>query len=169
MADPFTLAMVAAGTSAVVGASGHLAVGKQQQVAHNYNADINERNAKAADQQAEQVVFAEELEIVKFRNEFEELQAATNQAQRYNGWIAEGGTPLKVALQNAIEADEEVETRRYNAKVGAQQLREGGVQERMQATLNRMYGRAARSAGRYKAMGSILGGVQQGATISMLA
>lgn len=169
MADPVTIALVAAGASAVVGASGALAQGKQQQAAYNYNADINERNAKAADQQAEQVIFNEELEIVRFRNEFDDLQAATAQAQRYNGWIAEEGTPLKVALQNAIEADEEVATRRYNAKVGAQQIREGGVQERMQANLNRMYGTAARRASRYQAAGSLLGGVQQGSTIYALA
>ena len=78
------------------------------------------------------------------------------QAFRYNGWIAEEGTPLKVALASAQEADEEIATRRFNAQVGAIELREGGVQERMQGQLNRMYGQAARRAGQYAAIGSLL-------------
>ncbi len=65
--------------------------------------------------------------------------------------------PLKVALASAQEADEEIATRRFNAEVGAIELREGGIQERMQGQLNRMYGKAARRAGTYSAIGSLLG------------
>ena len=133
-----------------------LSAGKQQQAAYDYNSDINERNAQVADTQAEQLVFQEEQNIVDFRKQFDDLQAATQQAFRYNGWIANEGTPLKVALANAQEADEEIATRRYNAKVGREELKEQGTQERMQGTLNRMYGRAARTAGRARAVGSLI-------------
>ena len=133
-----------------------LSAGKQQQAAYNYNSDINERNAQVADTQAEQLVFQEEQNIVDFRKQFDDLQAATQQAFRYNGWIANEGTPLKVALANAQEADEEIATRRYNAKVGREELKEQGTQERMQGTLNRMYGKAARTAGRARAVGSLI-------------
>ena len=57
----------------------------------------------------------EEVEIGRFRREFDNLQAATSQSFRFNGWMADTGTPLKVALANASEADEEVAIRRYNA------------------------------------------------------
>ena len=111
--------------------------GQQEQAAYNFNADVNERNAKAADQEAAQLIFTEEQQIVQFREDFQDLQDATQQAYRYNGWIAEEGTPLKVALANAQEADAEIETRRYNAAVGAQTLREKGVESRLQGQLNR--------------------------------
>ena len=133
------------------------AIGRQARAAaYNYNADINERNAKASDQEAAQLIFAEEEKIVEFREQFSDLADAQAQAYRYNGWIAEEGTPLKVALASAQEADEEIAARRYNAKVGSQELKEAGVQERMQGTLNRMYGRAARTRGRARAAQSII-------------
>ena len=91
---------------------------------------------QAGDQEAAQLVFTEEQKIVQFREDFQDLQDATQQAYRYNGWIAEEGTPLKVALANAQEADAEIETRRYNAAVGAQTLREKGVESRLQGQLN---------------------------------
>ena len=72
--------------------------GQQQQAAYNYNADINERNAKTADQEAAQLIFSEEQNIVEFRQQFSDLQDAQAQAFRYNGWIAEEGTPLKLSL-----------------------------------------------------------------------
>lgn len=133
-----------------------LSAGRQEQAAYNYNADINERNAKASDQEAAQLIFAEEQNIVEFREQFSDLQDAQAQAYRYNGWIAEEGTPLKVALASAQEADEEIAARRYNAKVGSQELKEAGVQERMQGTLNRMYGRAARTRGKARAIQSLI-------------
>ena len=130
--------------------------GQQQQAAYNFNADINERNAKAADQEAAQLIFTEEQNIVEFREQFSDLQDAQAQAFRYNGWIAEEGTPLKVALASAQDADEEIAPRRYNAAVGGQQLREQGVQERMQGTLNRMYGKSAATAGKARAFQSLI-------------
>ena len=133
-----------------------LQAGKQEQAAYNYNTDINERNADVAEQQGEQLVFQEEQNIVDFRKQFDDLQAATSQAFRYNGWIAAEGTPLKVALANAQEADEEIATRRYNAKVGRAELNEQATQERMQGQLNRMYGRAANIRGKARAAASLI-------------
>ena len=133
-----------------------LSAGKQQQAAYNYNRDINERNALVAEQEARQLVFQEEQNIVDFRKQFSDLQDATAQAFRYNGWIASEGTPLKVALANAQEADEEIATRRYNAKVGKQELMEQATQERMQGQLNVMYGRSARLASKARAINSLI-------------
>ena len=94
--------------------------------------------------------------IVQFREDFQDFQDTQMQAFRYNGWIAEEGTPLKVALASAQEADEEIAIRRYNAQVGRREYLEGAA-ERMQGTLNKMYGQAARRAGQYGAIGSLLG------------
>ena len=130
--------------------------GQQKQAAYNYNSDINERNALAFEQQAEQAEFINEIEITEFREQYADLRDAQAQAFRYNGWIAEEGTPLKVALASAQEADEEIANRRYNAAVSAQEIREQGVQERMQGQLNRMYGKAAATEGKARAFASLI-------------
>jgi len=133
-----------------------LAAGRQEQAAYNFNADVNERNADVSDQEAEQLVRNEEQNIADFREDFSDLQDATAQAYRYNGWIASTGTPLKVLLANAQEADEEIAARRYNAKVGKQELNEQGVQSRLAGTLDRMSGRAARTASKGRAITSLI-------------
>jgi hypothetical protein len=130
--------------------------GQQKQAARNYNSDINERNAKAFEQQAEQAEFINEVEITEFREQYADLRDAQAQAFRYNGWLAEEGTPLKVALASAQEADEEIANRRYNAAVSAQEIREQGVQERMQGQLNRMYGKSAATEGKARAFASLI-------------
>ena len=121
--------------SAVIGtvmqASAAKAKGKSDQLAANYNADINDRNADAADIGARQLIQAEELQIIKFQNQY----------------------------------DEEINIKRYNAQVGKQQLEEQGLQQTMQGNLNRMYGRAARQAGNYKAAQSLLSGISTGSQI----
>ena len=63
--------------SSVVAANGARAVGKAQQAANNYNADINERNALANEQDAVQLKIASQLDIARFRREFSDLQDAT--------------------------------------------------------------------------------------------
>ncbi len=145
--------------SAAVSAVGAIEQGKAQSRAYRYNAQINERNAAVAEQEGEQIIAENEVEVLRFRKQFDDLQAATQQAFRYNGWIADSGTALKVAMANAAEADEEIATRRYNAKVGKQQKEESALQQRMQANLNQMYASAARTAGFMKAGSTLIGGL----------
>lgn len=147
--------------SAAVSAVGAMQQGRAQARAYNYNAQINERNALVAEQEGEQLILENEDAIVRFKRDFAKLQAATQQAQRYNGWIASGGTPLKVALANAAEADEEIAVRRYNAKVGKQQKEESALQQRMQANLNNLYASAAKKSSFISAGSSLLSGFGQ--------
>ena len=160
---PYAVPLLIASTA--VTAIGAIQAGKDQKKAYDYNASINDRNAKASDQAADQLILQNEVDVKKFRNDFDDVQDATSQAFRYNGWMADTGTPLKVALANATEADDQVNVMRYNAKVGKQELNEQGVQQRMQGELNRMYGRNAARAGRFKAMGSLLSGGYSYATM----
>ncbi len=74
-----------------------------------------------------------------------------------------------MALASAQEAEEEIATRRYNAKVSAGQLEENATQERMQADLNRMYGKSASRAGKIDAGRSLLGAAADVARIRMFA
>tara|TARA_R110002020_G_scaffold71209_1_gene184176 strand:- start:2447 stop:2929 length:483 start_codon:yes stop_codon:yes gene_type:complete len=147
--------------SAVIGGIGAMQEGKAQAKAYRYNASINERNAKVAEQEGEQLVYQTEIDLLGFEKRFENLQAATQQSFRYNGWIADSGTALKVAMANANEADEEIATQRYNAQVGKQQKTESALEQRMQANLNNMYASSARKAGFFKAGSSLLSGAAQ--------
>jgi hypothetical protein len=144
--------------SSAVSAIGAMQEGRARANAYNYNAQINERNAEIAEQEGEQIIAQNEVELLRFRRQFDDLNAATQQAFRYNGWIASSGTALKVAMANAAEADEEIAASRYNAKVGKQQKGESALQQRMQANLNQMYASAARTSGFMKAGSSLLSG-----------
>ena len=62
------VAIAAAVISTVATAAGHAAQGKGQEAAYKYNADINDRNADASQIAADQLILAEELQIVKFEN-----------------------------------------------------------------------------------------------------
>ena len=169
MADPVTLAIGAAAGSSLLSAKAALESGKAQQRANEFNAQVQERNAKIAEQEGEQLRVASELQIQDFSESFDKLQASTMQAFRYNGFVATGGTPLRVALENARQADEEIAMRRYNAAIGQQQALESATQSRMQASLNRLYGSQARQASYYQAGSTLLSGASQGAQIKAFA
>lgn len=158
---------IAGGTAAA--SIGAIAAGNAQKAALNYNADINERNAQVAEQQIDQLRIREEKNIAKFRKDYKAFSDAQSQAFRYNGWIASEGTPLKVALASAAEADEEIATRRYNAKLGEQSLRESALEQRMQANLNRIYGKQAQRAGFMQAGQSLLSGASGALQTSQFA
>ena len=154
--DPIKIALSVASTAASAASS--VAQGNAQAAAFEYNAQINERNALAADAASEQLYHTEKVKIERFRRDFEKLNAATQQGFRYNGWIADGDTPMLVALANAAEADDEIQTLDINARVGQAELKEEGVQQRMNAELNRMYGAQAKIAGQMRAGQSLVSG-----------
>ena len=162
--DP-TTAIAATIVSSLVAADGARTVGKQTKAANDYNASINDRNALADEQDAIQLKLANGLSIARFQREFSDLQDATSQAFRFNGFVAEGGTPLKVALANAKEADEEIAIMKYNSAVGVQELEQSAVQNKMQGNLNRLYGRNAMAAANINAGTSLLSGFTSAASI----
>lgn len=144
--------------SSVASAAGQAAAGRAQAQAHEYNAQVNERNAKVAEQEGKVLVRNEEVRILEFEEDIQDLLDAQAQAFRYNGVVASSGTALKVRMESAAEADEEIAMRRYNAAVGKTQAEESATQQRMQANLNRMYAKQARIAGMFGAGQSLLGG-----------
>ena len=162
--DP-TTAIAATIVSSLVAADGARKIGKQTKAANDYNAAINDRNALADEQDAIQLKLANGLSIARFQREFSDLQDATSQAFRFNGFVAEGGTPLKVALANAKEADEEIAIMKYNSAVGVQELEQSAVQNKMQGNLNRLYGRNAMAAANINAGTSLLSGFTSAASI----
>lgn len=154
MGDPVTTALVIG--SGVMSARAQIAAGKAQQNAANFNAQVSERNAKISEQEGEQIRLRSEEDILAFSKNFNKLQAATQQAFRYNGFQASSGTALLVAMENAKEADKEIARQRYNALVGQREASESAVEQRMRADLQRSQGAAVAKAGRQAAAGTLL-------------
>ena len=159
MADPVTATIVAG--ASLLSASSAVQQGAAAKAAGQFNANMAERNAKVAEQQAEMIKRSSEFDINRFREDFSNIQASTGTAFRYNGFIATGGTPLQILLDNAQEADEEIALRRYNASIGEQQALESAAEQRLQGRLERMRGASAQRAGYFQAASSLLRGGTQ--------
>ena len=153
MPDPVSMALIAASGAS---AFGSIKGGYQQARAMNYQAKINERNARTAEIAGEQIVQDSEVDIGVFRERFQDFNDQVMQIQRFNGFIADSGTPLLVALENARQADEDITIRRSEARKGKTSFQETALSQRMQAALSRQYGAQARDAGVMQAGQSLL-------------
>ena len=70
-----------------------------------------------------------------------------------------------VQLDSAKEADEEIAIRDMQAETEAMQFREQGINERLEANLQRIYAKNYRTAGRYKMMSAAISGVSRTASL----
>lgn len=147
-------ALMVAGTAITV--QGQLAAGKAAQKAANYNASVNDRNAQAAEIQAENIDRLNKIKELQDREKFKDLNDRTQMLYRGQGWAATTGTPLKKLLQNALRFEQDIEIQNYNSRVKQQQSKEVATNERLKAEITRMEGRAARTISRYQAAGTLL-------------
>lgn len=171
-ATPVLTSMMAIGTTATVAGTymsyrGAKKAGKMQQEANEYNAKVAERNAKVARVSKEIKRVNTDKQIEDFKKDFEDFQGAVSQAYRVNGFRADTGTPLVMAIENAYEAEKEIAIQQYNSRIEQAQLEETAIQGGMSADLSRMYGQQARTAGKYNAYSSLLGGATQLAGMGM--
>lgn len=143
--------------------------GKAKQAAHQFNAAISNRNAQVGEIQAEATRFSNSMAITKFVKESEQLLDWIGMANRSNGWLADTGTPLKVAMAAAEQIDQDLQIMAFNSDVQVQSIREAATQDRLQAQLSTMYGQQAKSAGQNAAVGSLLSTAANVAMISAFA
>ena len=155
MVAPAIMAGVAI-VGGLVSASGSMKSGKAAKATAEYNAKIQERNAKVADQAAEQTMLQADRDALRAQ----ELGAnfIMEQQGRYgaSGVVAGTGTALDVALDSANNIEESIAQRYYKTEVEAIAMREQAVDSRLGAELSRMEGRARMQAARTQAMSSIL-------------
>lgn len=166
MADPLTWAAI--GTTVAGGAMGFVhnkAAGKAAQRAHEYNAGIQERNAKVAENQGEWTKLVTNIENLELKRDFrsEIIAAATTAYNKANVTIS--GTAKLVLEESARQLDEEVAMRTMGAEVEAGKYREQAINYRLDASLQRLYGRQARTAGKYRGYQALLSGATQAASI----
>ena len=122
-------------------ASGMKAAGKAAMQTAEFNKGVRDRNARVADQEAKLRERVGGSEVVRFRKQFDKLQARAGTAYRKSGVIASTGTPLEVLRDNANEAEEEVQTIRLTAATDAGRMREQGVNQRLAGQVALLEGR----------------------------
>ena len=165
---PLEKLMMASAVGSAVSAIGSIQAGKDAKAAHDYNAQIADRNAEAERINAERVEFLETARVEKFRREYADFADAQRMAFAANNVSAATGTPLLLALQSEREAETEIRNNIYNIKLGKQARDEAALNQQLEGRLQRMYGQRAQSAGFMQAGQSLLSGasnmyrIQQG-------
>jgi len=114
--------------------------------AGRYNKQIADRNKQLLDRQAEQAVFRAGQEVVRFRENFYDLQAASAAALRFNGVVASSGTALDVLLDNAMQADAQIAAIQYNGVAEARDLRQEGINQQLQGNIAQLEANTQASA-----------------------
>lgn len=143
-----TLAVVAIGASLVGGgisAYSQYQAGKSQEALNNYNASLESQNANTASRDAA-------IQANQTRLQNQRIQAKQRAAFASSGVIGETGSPLLVQTEQAGYLE-----------MGALEIeRQGNIraaQYSQQAVLDRMAGKAARTAGNLNATATILGSI----------
>ncbi len=134
----FLLALSAVGSA--VSAVSQIQAGKDAKAAHDYNAQVADRNAEAERINAERVEFLETAEVEKFRKNYADFADSQRMAFASNNVVTTSGTPLAVALQSATEAETEISNNIYNIKLGKQAREEAALNQELEGRLQRMYG-----------------------------
>lgn len=167
--NPFMIAAGLAAGSSLLGAGAAIDSGKAQQVAYDFNSNVNKRNALVAESQADIIKRSAQLDIERLKNAFGELQAQQERALSFNGWDADSGTGLALQLETAAAVDNDIANLEYNSALAQAQSMEAAVQEKIQGDLNKLYGKQARRASEFAATGSLLSGATQAATLAGMA
>ena len=165
----FEAAAILAVGSSLLGAGAAIDSGKSQQVALEFNANVNERNAVIAEQRAEVIKRESDLNVQDIKGRYAEFLAMQERTLAMNGWDADTGTGLQLQIEAASAADQDIANLQYNTAIAQAQVLEGAVQERIQADLNRLYGKQAVRESEYRAAGTLLSGATKAATLYGMA
>lgn len=135
---------------------GDIFAGKSQQAAANYNARIEERNAKIKDQEAKQIMSVHnEYSLPKFDKTIEEIQGKTRVAYLSSG-ATQSGTVLDALYEQELELQTDRDIMTYNAENARDTAENEAIQMRADAALSRWRGKVAKKASYYAAGQSLL-------------
>ena len=132
------VAPVAATVTAVTA----VAAARQASAAGKYNQDIANRNAEIKEQEGELLEKQKEFDLVKFDQQFTQLQGQTKTRILFSG--AElSGSGLRILRQNAEQAEIEKDIIEYNANINKARKYEEANFARMQGVVARNQARSA--------------------------
>lgn len=158
------IAAASALAGGVMSAAGAGKSASAQRASAEYNAAIMERNAKVREQDAEQQLFMNDRDNLRFSRIATDF--VKNQQAYYSssGVVSGQDTALIVALNSANNADEQIRNKTFDAEVAALALREQATGMNLQANLTRMEGAAKARATRMQGMTSLLGSASKAAS-----
>ena len=135
---------------------GDIFAGKSQNAAMQYQARIDERNAKIKDQEAKQIMsIHNEYTVPKFDKTIEEIQGKTRVA--YAGGGADmSGTVLTSLYEQELELQTDKDIMQFNAENARDTKENEAIQLRADADLARWRGKVAKKASYYAAGASLL-------------
>ena len=135
---------------------GAIFAGKSQQAAANYNARIEERNAKIKDQEAKQIMsIHNEYSVPKFDKTVEQIQGKTRVAYLSSG-ATQSGTVLDALYEQELELQTDKDIMQFNAENARDTAENEAIQMRADAALSRWRGKVAKKASYYAAGQSLL-------------
>tara|TARA_E500000318_G_C3560882_1_gene213358 strand:- start:271 stop:771 length:501 start_codon:yes stop_codon:yes gene_type:complete len=129
--------------------------------AANYENSILDRNAKVAEQNAEQSIKRGEYQVDRFKKEFDSSLASTEANYAISGIRLDEGTPIQVMKDAFVEAEVEKESIMYNAKIESGEFKESAINARLQRDANAFRARQNRTASFYRVGQTLLGTASQ--------
>ena len=135
---------------------GDIFAGKSQQAGMEYNAKIEERNAKIKDQEAKQIMsIHNEYSVPKFDKTVEQIQGKTRVAYLSSG-ATQSGTVLDALYEQELELQTDKDIMQFNAENARDTAENEAIQMRADAALSRWRGKVAKKASYYAAGASLL-------------
>ena len=125
-----------------ISAVASVAAAQQASAAGKYNQAVQERNARVAEQEAERLEQQKEFDLVRFDQQFSQLQGETKTAILTSG-VELSGSGLNVMRYNAQQAEIEKDILDYNSKVAQSQKMEEANFARMSGQIARNEAKAA--------------------------
>lgn len=144
--------------TSIVGASGALKQGKDQQDQADFNAQIQNYNAQVAEQSAQSAIDKAQFDEEAQRRETKKKLSTQLALYGASGISPDTGSPLLVMEETASLGELDALAIRYAGDVEASRLRSVASGYRMQGEAETMKGESVRSASKWSAATSILGG-----------
>ena len=157
------IAAVASVAAGAVGAVGAIQQANSAKASANYNAQVQENNAKVAERNRTMALDQTESEANQKQREIRRT-LSTIRANYGKSGLDMAGSALDVLEDSAIEGALDVQTIRYQGDVRAQGYTDEAIAQRNGAELSRMNAKAQGKAGAIGAASSLLGGITNAGT-----
>lgn len=144
--------------STLLGAAGAVQQGQASAAASRYNAQIMDMNAVMSERRANDAMERGKIEEQRKRQEVAKVKGAQTAAMAANGVDLSFGSPLDTLVDTAVMGELDALTIRTNTAREAYDYRVDAVNKRAGASLERMKGDNASTAGYLGAAGTILTG-----------
>jgi len=138
-----------------IAAVGSIAAARQASAMGKYNQQVQERNARVAEQEAEAIRNKNEFDIARFDQELLQLTGSTTVSLNKSG-VELSGSGLNVLNYNTRQGEIQKDVMNYNSLVRESKAIESANFARIRGSIERQRGRAARNENLFRAGASLL-------------